>query len=561
MSERESSSSVIHTGGSIGRLGNNHAMDSSPVATSNDTSLSSTVTHCSATAVPAEYRTVRSSHSQQTPQGPYTVLSINPSPCDSDENCPRRLADYHTTTNPNNAEGSDSYRPFLSSHHESNQPSCLDSQHITTRNPPADGSFLTLSDPPTSDGTLPILNMSAGFTVTELPSALPASYRSETVRDMQNHLAPAYNNPTDCMHPSILNMGQTLVCELREPAQPRRRRGRRERRRRRRRRRHRSRHHRRSSNHTDDDSYVKPDCCSALACRICLANCMEFKKVLVFFASSGIICVLIGIILGVLKSPGNHFFIMSLSFVALGVLLLIIVLIGWRCVPASQQPCHRLFNLGNFCSQTRRNRRRRQRQSWFGRRMNPEFRFRPPPPSYASAMQDQRSHLRHLAMESLAFTPGSPPPSYKSHTSIERPGIHIIFPRNNEFPTSNPPTYRLRNSPERPSLTALQASNFMNDSQDVSARFSVSSTTALVEAEQCVGAGPTEGVVNMSFTLSDHHTVDMSSLERDRSCQITHADAVRPSNTIGESTHTDSVFRNIPQSIAVILEDDHSSTL
>ena len=72
-------------------------------------------------------------------------------------------------------------------------------------------------------------------------------------------------------------------------------------------------------------------------------------------------------------------------------------------------------------------------------------------------MQEQRNEIRRV--DSIPYVPRSPPPSYKSHTTIERPGIHIIFPRNGEFPESNPPTYRLRNQADRP--TILNNSRFI----------------------------------------------------------------------------------------------------
>lgn len=91
-------------------------------------------------------------------------------------------------------------------------------------------------------------------------------------------------------------------------------------RRRRRHRRNRRRHHRRrhadisSSQMLADDERIKP-CCSSLGCKICLSLCLQFQKVLIFFATFGILCVLTGIILGVLRAPGNSFFTLSLMFV------------------------------------------------------------------------------------------------------------------------------------------------------------------------------------------------------------------------------------------------------
>lgn len=55
-----------------------------------------------------------------------------------------------------------------------------------------------------------------------------------------------------------------------------------------------------------------------------------------------------------------------LSAVGLGLILLTMVLIGWKCAPTDHEPCHMLFGLGTYCSMTRRDRRRRERLYWFG---------------------------------------------------------------------------------------------------------------------------------------------------------------------------------------------------
>lgn len=167
----------------------------------------------------------------------------------------------------------------------------------------------------------------SGYTITGLPRPLDSAARHEQMLVSGNSILSGYNNngADDCALPPpsypIFDPLEHLqphtdvsVCPLPEHRSTRPRRGRRHRQRRRRRR---SRHQGRHRSHTrrDDDTYVKPKCCSILGCKICLAGCLQFKKVLVFFASLGVICVLIGIVLGVLRAPGNSFFTLSLMFV------------------------------------------------------------------------------------------------------------------------------------------------------------------------------------------------------------------------------------------------------
>lgn len=82
----------------------------------------------------------------------------------------------------------------------------------------------------------------------------------------------------------------------------------------------------------------------------------------------------------------------------------------------------------------------------------PEFRYRRPPPSYNASMQDYQHQVMvaHMQGETDAngncdnySLPSSPPPTYRSHASTIRPGIHITFPpQSGDYPSSRPPTYR-----------------------------------------------------------------------------------------------------------------------
>ena len=57
-------------------------------------------------------------------------------------------------------------------------------------------------------------------------------------------------------------------------------------------------------------------------------------------------------------------------FAGLGVLLVVVVAVGWKCTPRGHEPLHALFHLGNFRQRGQRSRRRRGHQRgeerWYG---------------------------------------------------------------------------------------------------------------------------------------------------------------------------------------------------
>ncbi|ESO81993.1 hypothetical protein LOTGIDRAFT_170403 [Lottia gigantea] len=153
------------------------------------------------------------------------------------------------------------------------------------------------------------------------------------------------------------------------------------------------------------------------------------------------------------------------SFSGLGVLLVIVVGVGWKCTPRGHEPLHALFGVGDF--QRRRDQRRHRTHrsrdnNWYGGVLYPEFQYRRPPPTYAASMQDYQQQL-YLAQQQEQYLqnnpsnnesyslPSSPPPSYRSRASTIHSGIHITFPPNQEdFPDSRPPTYRSRRGSSHP---------------------------------------------------------------------------------------------------------------
>ncbi|KAJ8318177.1 hypothetical protein KUTeg_003268 [Tegillarca granosa] len=183
--------------------------------------------------------------------------------------------------------------------------------------------------------------------------------------------------------------------------------------------------------------------------------------------NAGVCCVVTGIVLAALHAAGNSYLFLAIMFIGLGVLLVVVVAVGWKCTPRGHEPLHALFSLGDFRRQrgTRRQHRQhgghRSREGhWYGGVLYPEFQYRRPPPSYNASMQDYQTQLA-LAQSHREFyndedlpaedysLPSSPPPSYRSRASTVRTGIPITFPNGDQYPNSRPPTYRSHISTSR----------------------------------------------------------------------------------------------------------------
>ncbi|XP_045214072.2 uncharacterized protein LOC123564499 isoform X2 [Mercenaria mercenaria] len=211
------------------------------------------------------------------------------------------------------------------------------------------------------------------------------------------------------------------------------------------------------------------------SCYKCLAVGTSFRWILVVLSLLGVCCVVTGIVLAALHAAGNSFLFLAIMFIGLGVLLVVVVGVGWKCTPRGHEPLHALFNLGDFRHnrRTRRHRHHRRDGRWHGS-MYPEFQYRRPPPSYNASMQEYQHQLmvaqqnqtpdiydpENVPDEDYSL-PSSPPPSYRSRASTVRAGIQITFPPNQggEYPDSRPPTYRshpsntLQGRHSRPSLS------------------------------------------------------------------------------------------------------------
>ncbi|XP_041363063.1 uncharacterized protein LOC121378805 [Gigantopelta aegis] len=203
-----------------------------------------------------------------------------------------------------------------------------------------------------------------------------------------------------------------------------------------------------SASHSDDGVCKEP-------CVKCFVKVTSFRWVLVVLSMLGVCCVVTGIVLAALHAAGNSFLFLAIMFIGLGVLLVIVVGVGWKCTPRGHEPLHALFGLGDY-------RRRRERRghrtyrprdgNWYGGVVYPEFQYRRPPPSYAASMQEYQQQLALAQQQCMqsgngpnpdnCSLPSSPPPSYRSRTSTIHSGIHIAFPQDGTYPNSQPPTYR-----------------------------------------------------------------------------------------------------------------------
>ncbi|XP_074647880.1 uncharacterized protein LOC141903590 [Tubulanus polymorphus] len=211
---------------------------------------------------------------------------------------------------------------------------------------------------------------------------------------------------------------------------------------------------RRSSTVVDENAAQ----CKCNSCLACITTMTYFKWVLVLLSVLGLCCIVTGIILGALHMTGSSYLSLSLMFIGLGVMLVIVVIVAWRCTPAGHEPCHLLFGLGSYSmsshqpsSSSSSSSRHRSRQDtnipqWHGGMLYPECAHRQPPPSYTVSMQQYERQLQ-ARLENNAIPadslPSSPPPTYRSRAGTMRPGLHITFPQlTGDYPNSRPPTYR-----------------------------------------------------------------------------------------------------------------------
>lgn len=241
-----------------------------------------------------------------------------------------------------------------------------------------------------------------------------------------------------------------------------------------------------------------------------------------------------GIVLAALHAAGNSFLFLAIMFIGLGVLLVVVVGVGWKCTPRGHEPLHALFHLGEF--RTRRSGRRRRTHRhrdgrWYGGAMYPEFQYRRPPPSYNASMQEYQQQTQLAAQQPQQTPdlydpnnlpdedyslPSSPPPSYRSRASTVRAGIQITFPPNQggDYPDSRPPTYRSHAGPgrTRPSLNRDEDDYDDDDDDHVPAPADVAFTGSAVIVDTSTNQNGTSIQIDPSMVSNQNVTVSVTTV-------------------------------------------------
>nr|XP_022900303.1 uncharacterized protein DDB_G0283357 isoform X2 [Onthophagus taurus] len=170
-------------------------------------------------------------------------------------------------------------------------------------------------------------------------------------------------------------------------------------------------------------------------------------------------CVLVGTVLGAMRTSGRDHLTVSLLMIGVGIVLITVSGIAWKLTSHDSSTCRSMLGLGSTESVDACARRFVPRlPPSYGRphhpyaaMMYPEFQYRPPPPSYQASMQEYR--LRLLLLD-RGHTPQiqagiqnavSPPPTYRSHAgSLLRAPLSSRRDAQSEY--SCPPSYRSQTS-------------------------------------------------------------------------------------------------------------------
>ncbi|GJQ72201.1 hypothetical protein Trydic_g3292 [Trypoxylus dichotomus] len=192
-------------------------------------------------------------------------------------------------------------------------------------------------------------------------------------------------------------------------------------------------------------------------------------------------CVLVGTVLGAMRSSGRDHLTVSLLMIGVGIVLVTVSGVAWRLTSHDSSTCRSMLGLGSTESVDVCTRRFVPRlPPSYGRphhpyaaMMYPEFQYRPPPPSYQASMQEYRLRLLLLdrgntpQIQAGIQNAVSPPPTYRSHTgSLLRAPLTSRRDAQSEY--SCPPSYRSQTSSTRPANTLPTASVLHSREQSLS---------------------------------------------------------------------------------------------
>ncbi|XP_015918393.1 uncharacterized protein [Parasteatoda tepidariorum] len=194
---------------------------------------------------------------------------------------------------------------------------------------------------------------------------------------------------------------------------------------------------------------ARKQCCGLLA-----THSVAIRWLVVVIACLGLMCSVVGTIVGVVKATGREHLTVALLLIGLGIVLVSMSGVAWRLTSRDSPSCRAMFGL----RRTRHEPHRRfvPRVPHYGRphpfsaMLYPDITLRPPPPSYQASMQEYRLRLLLMDRQTPPIThpppptqaPPPPPPMYR--------GPATVYPR---FPVSvgisdysRPPSYRSRPS-------------------------------------------------------------------------------------------------------------------
>ncbi|XP_054160804.1 type-2 histone deacetylase 1-like [Oppia nitens] len=225
--------------------------------------------------------------------------------------------------------------------------------------------------------------------------------------------------------------------------------------------------------HCSRPNYLRPTCAvsetETSTSKTCLScNGVSIRWFILLIAFIGLLCSIIGTILGALRSTGREHLTLALLMIGVGIILITVSGIAWRLTSTgptwrSILGLHELHQQQSLCNGSSLNEASRRfvprvpapygrtgtHHHPYGAMFYPEFQYRPPPPSYQASMQEYRLRLLLLDRtsshpQSTSLSPVSPPPTYRSSAASSMTGT---LPRQSQHntiqrATSRPPSYR-----------------------------------------------------------------------------------------------------------------------
>lgn len=189
---------------------------------------------------------------------------------------------------------------------------------------------------------------------------------------------------------------------------------------------------------------ARKQCCGLLA-----AHSVAVRWLVIAVAALGLLCSVVGTVVGVVRATGRDHLTVSLLLIGLGIVLVSMSGFAWRLTARDAPSCRAMFGLRRARHEPHR--RFVPRVPHYGRphpfsaMLYPDIPLRPPPPSYQASMQEYRLRLLLMDRQQQVAPPTThppPPPSYRGP-----PTVYPRFPINiGSSDYSRPPSYRSRPS-------------------------------------------------------------------------------------------------------------------